>query len=868
MAVHVVQGRDPWWAPLAVNILGGLWNDWQQREKNKKEAAYLGELAKMYNGMQDGQNDTAPAPAQDTGQGLLNTNMAVPDEYNADGWANTFHKTDTPLTQFDLDTAGLAPTAPATAATTAPINAWANALGNSGNTLTQFDTNTAGIVPSTAQTPATATIPNGATQGQGTARAPIMTPMDFYRAALELAGTKRFRMLNPDRVQAMLTPYMKLNEEARQEQLRNTAAEDYLSQTSGAGRINSVMGNVIRGITPESLGNTVFNQNKPTVSTVDAGGQIHFYNIDPITGMPINTWAVDRTLTPQEIATNAYNQDKLQAEIDKNNADRTLEYYKADQNNSQYQGTFRDADGVDWIVYRNGKREPISNARGISEQKKEVLKNNSTILTNIQSKRTELQKEKNAWILKGATSDSPAIKSIDEQIKSLDAQERRILQENNSIINSDSAGQQTQTNSQQSTNKPMPPVSQTPRWIGIDGTTYSEEYVEALVKKAEAGQLEGIRTREELYNDFLRRGITPIEGTVPPININHNNKTQANNILGNNGNEVLAADTNTNNSWIGDFFNIFGATPAYADENISSNNTTLAADTNTEAGIQRALGELNGQFGEQRWADWASGLNLRGITNRLGIENILEALPPVGQALTPAPINPNTQVFAPPVGQQPIPNYPTIPYAPPVGQQPSPSIGMKRITLPPYNPGTTPNPEGMVLASNRRTRPQHTYSGYYSGDTRNGGQYSSIINRHAKAQNVDPDLIAAIIQQESGGNGRAVSNKGAGGLMQLMPQTARGLGVTDVFDPEQNIAGGTKYVAQMLKRYNGNVEKALWAYNAGPGNADKGNLPDETKKYIPSVMARYKRLKGIAATTPNTSKRAKRRRRTRSRRKR
>lgn len=794
MAVHTIQGRDPWWSSLAVNVLGGLFNDWQQREHNKKEAAYLGEIAKMYSDMQNGQNDTAPAPTtapvQDTGQGLLNMNMAAPEGYNNNGWGNAFRKTESPLLQSDLGTAGIAPTPAGNAAPAVPSNAWANALAQSG-------ANTAGLVPSTA------TAPVQQAQAQGTTRAPIVTPMDFYRAALELAGTKRFRMLNPDRVQAMLTPYMKLNEEARQEQLRNNLADDYMNATDGAGRIRTVTGGALRGIVPESMANTVFNQNKPIQSTVDAGGQIHFYNTDPMTGIPTNVGTVNRTLSPQEIAANAYNNAKLQADIDRYDADRRLEYYKADQNYSKYQGTFRDADGVDWIIYGNGKREPMSTARGLTEQQKETLKNNGTILTNIQTRRADLQKEKNAWILKGAASDSPVIKSIDEQIKSLNTQEQQILQRNNSIINSGNTGQQKQANPQQSTNKPMPPVSQTPRWIGTDGTTYSEEDVEALVRKAEAGQLEGIRTREELYNDFLRRGITPVEGTVPLININHNNETQANNIVGSNGNEVLAADTNT------------------------------------EAGIQRALGELNGQFGEQRWADWASGLDLRGITDMLSRENMLKVLPnnqsyPAPNALIDAPFAPNSG---------------TIPKTVPQAQN--------------------LNPERMALASNKRARPQRTYSGYYSGETRNGGQYSSIINRQAKANNVDPDLIAAIIQQESGGNSSAVSQTGAGGLMQLMPKTARGLGVTDVFDPEQNIAGGTKYIAQMLKRYKGNVEKALWAYNAGPGNADKGRLPDETKKYIPSVMARYRRLKGIAATTPNTPKRAtRRRRRTRSRRRR
>ena len=96
--------------------------------------------------------------------------------------------------------------------------------------------------------------------------------------------------------------------------------------------------------------------------------------------------------------------------------------------------------------------------------------------------------------------------------------------------------------------------------------------------------------------------------------------------------------------------------------------------------------------------------------------------------------------------------------------------------------------------------------------------------------------------QESGGDNAAVSPKGAMGLMQLMPDTAKALGV-DPHNAAQNVAGGTAYMNQMLKRYGGNVPDALGAYNAGPGRMDaflagKATLPEETKNYISSVLAR------------------------------
>jgi hypothetical protein len=117
-----------------------------------------------------------------------------------------------------------------------------------------------------------------------------------------------------------------------------------------------------------------------------------------------------------------------------------------------------------------------------------------------------------------------------------------------------------------------------------------------------------------------------------------------------------------------------------------------------------------------------------------------------------------------------------------------------------------------------------------------------VISKYARQYGVNEDLVWAVIRQESGFNPRALSPKGAMGLMQLMPGTAALMGVTDAFDVEQNVAGGVKYLERCLSRFNQDVGLALAAYNAGPDNVVKyqGCPPfPETRQYVASILRAY-----------------------------
>jgi soluble lytic murein transglycosylase-like protein len=137
-------------------------------------------------------------------------------------------------------------------------------------------------------------------------------------------------------------------------------------------------------------------------------------------------------------------------------------------------------------------------------------------------------------------------------------------------------------------------------------------------------------------------------------------------------------------------------------------------------------------------------------------------------------------------------------------------------------------------------------------------QIEGLIESHARRQQLDPELVRAVVQIESAFQPWAQSHKGAMGLMQLMPETARILSVEDPWDPDENLRGGTIYLRHLLDRFGGELELALAGYNAGPQSVERyGGIPpfEETVRYVEKVLRVYRGESDLAITPAGSYRR-------------
>ena len=182
-----------------------------------------------------------------------------------------------------------------------------------------------------------------------------------------------------------------------------------------------------------------------------------------------------------------------------------------------------------------------------------------------------------------------------------------------------------------------------------------------------------------------------------------------------------------------------------------------------------------------------------------------------------------------------------------------PGDGRFKMIERPQRRGGSPEDQLLRTISRRSSMALVRSGGARFVDPKLPANLNRYIHKVAREHEVDPLLVKAVIKAESNFDPNAVSSKGAQGLMQLMPGTARDLKVSDPFDPLQNIDGGTRYLRSLLDNYK-DVELSLAAYNAGPGRvAQNGVIPSipETQAYVAKVMATYRSYKGRMASLPN-----------------
>lgn len=175
-----------------------------------------------------------------------------------------------------------------------------------------------------------------------------------------------------------------------------------------------------------------------------------------------------------------------------------------------------------------------------------------------------------------------------------------------------------------------------------------------------------------------------------------------------------------------------------------------------------------------------------------------------------------------------------------------------------YSVNSTKSASGSVGKLNNSSNQSTGFGDVLHGKLQTSTNLDSIFSAASEKYSVPVNLLKAVAKAESGFNPKATSRCGAIGVMQLMPGTAKALGVTDAYDPTQNIMGGAKYLSQMLRRFNGDTSKAVAAYNAGAGSVIKyGGVPpySETQAYVKKVLS-YSGLNltaGVVSGSPSTA---------------
>lgn len=400
------QERTPWWANLAVNVLGGLWNDYQQREANKKANAYYGELM---NQLSPTGNDT-----QQTGQsgGLMSTptaqglqNAPLPEGYNSNGWAGAFHENNSPLAQFDTGIAGLLGS-PATQA-------------NAPTVPTQTPAKSAGGLPTAA---------------------------DIYRAAMGLAGTKRFAMINPEMVQKMITPFITASEAARMEQMRNDAANAYLNAGDNTSMLNQLYASTIQGVTPQSVLSSAqdrYKYDNPHLQqySQNTGATTRFGGFNPRTGEFTQAGEFQNTLSPQEaarLAEQASVREQNQRQFDATMAyNREGRAWEQDYKNRQLEAEGNQPtgqiilgnDGYQYQFLKNGTQRRVTDTPGLTAQEDVELKNNEKQVNALTKQLQEQESSRRVAISRGldTTEYDNTIKEIRTIIDTLNERSSQII---------------------------------------------------------------------------------------------------------------------------------------------------------------------------------------------------------------------------------------------------------------------------------------------------------------------------------------------------------------------------------------------------------------------------------------------------------